>query len=591
MLVELSVVEQRYHAVMEVLGAGASKTEVAARYGVSRQSVHSWVRRYEEGGLAALADRSHRPRSHPWRMPPEVEAAVLELRRLHPRWGQRRLRHELARRGVEPVPSEASVYRILVRHQRIVPVARRRRREDYRRWERPGPMQLWQLDVMGGIYLADGREVKLVTGVDDHSRFCVIASVVERATGRAVCAAFGAALVAFGCPEEVLTDNGKQFTGRFGTPGPSTEVLFDRICRMNGIKHRLTKPRSPTTTGKIERFHQSLRRELLDDHGPFTDRTSVQAVIDGWREDYNTLRPHQSLDMATPASRFGPVLAGGLELRLPAQLSGVTAGGGPLEGPVEAVKEAVLGSPDAVEVDRIVPPSGNLAVAGQQFWFGPKHAGRAVTLWMDSTTVHVLLDGKRIKSVPSRLNTADLVRLRASGARAAGPAPAGRLAGPLATRLPVQVARTVNASGVVGLAGQQITVGVPLAGQRVTLRLDGPLLQVVADGILVRTLPCPIPPARRAYISDAQLSPLAPKTPQEPARVGRKVSARGSIQVCGQQLQVGMVHARTVVSVEVTDTTLHVFDLDGHRLRTVPRTTTKEVTRFKAYGTKNRTTG
>ena len=588
---ELSVVEQRYHAVMEVLAAGASKTEVAARYGVSRQSVHSWVRRYEQGGLPGLADRSHRPRSHPWQMPPEVEAAVLELRRLHPRWGQRRLRHELGRRGVEPLPSEASVYRILVRHELIVPVARRRRRADYRRWERPGPMQLWQLDVMGGIYLADGRELKLVTGVDDHSRFCVIASVVERATGRAVCAAFVAALGAFGCPEEVLTDNGKQFTGRFGTPGPSTEVLFDRICRMNGIKHRLTKPRSPTTTGKIERFHQSLRRELLDDHGSFTDRGAVQAVIDGWREDYNTVRPHQSLDMATPASRFRPVPADGLELRLPAQMADATSADGQAVRPVEPVGEAVLGSPEAVEVDRVVPPSGNLAVAGQQFWLGPKHAGRTVTLWLDSTTVHVSLDGKRIKTVPSRLSTADLVRLRASGARGAGPAPTGRLAGPLATRLPVQVARTVNASGVVGLAGQQITVGVPLAGRRVTLRLDGPLLQVVADGMLVRTLPCPIPLARRAYISDAQLSPLAPKTPQEPVRVGRKVSARGSIQVCGQQVQVGMVHARTVVTVEVTDTTLHVFDHDGHRLRTVPRTTTKEVTRFKAYGTKNRTTG
>lgn len=590
MLVELSVVEQRYHAVMEV-AAGASKTEVAARYGVSRQSVHAWVRRYEESGLSGLADRSHRPRSHPWQMPAGVEAAVLELRRLHPKWGQRRLRHELERRGVEPVPSEASVYRILVRHQLIVPVKRRRRREDYRRWERPGPMQLWQLDVMGGFWLADGRELKLVTGVDDHSRFCVIASVVERATGRAVCAAFAAALALFGCPEEVLTDNGKQFTGRFGTPGPSTEVLFDRICRLNGIKHRLTKPRSPTTTGKIERFHQSLRRELLDEHGPFADRGDAQAVIDGWREDYNTVRPHQSLDMDSPASRFRPAAVDGLELRLPAQLTSVTAADGQTGQQVEPVGEAVLGSPEAVEVDRIVPPSGNLAVAGQQFWFGPKHAGRPVTLWMDSTTVHVSLEGKRIKTVPSRLSTADLVRLRASGARAAGPAPAGRAPGRLAVRVPIEVARTVNASGVVGLAGQQIIVGVPLAGQRVTLRLDGPLMQVIADGVLVRTLPCPIQPERRAYISDAQLSPLPPKTPQGPVRVGRKVSARGSIQVCGQQIQVGMVHARTVVTVEVTDTTLHVFDEDGHRLRTVPRTTSKEVTRFKAYGTKNRTTG
>ena len=94
---------------------------------------------------------------------------------------------------------------------------------------------------------------------------CVMARVVERATGRAVCLAFSEALERYGAPEEVLTDNGKQFTDRFGRGG---EVLFDKICRRNGIAHRLTAPSSPTTTGKIERFHQTLRRELLDDAPP-----------------------------------------------------------------------------------------------------------------------------------------------------------------------------------------------------------------------------------------------------------------------------------------------------------------------------------
>ena len=110
------------------------------------------------------------------------------------------------------------------------------------------------------------REARIVTGVDDHSRYCVLARVVERATGRAICLAFTRGVGAHGAPEEVLTDNGKQFTGRFGRGG---EVLFDKICRRNGITHRLTQPRSPTTTGKIERFHQTLRRELLDDARPF----------------------------------------------------------------------------------------------------------------------------------------------------------------------------------------------------------------------------------------------------------------------------------------------------------------------------------
>jgi transposase InsO family protein len=104
-------------------------------------------------------------------------------------------------------------------------------------------MQLWQMDVTASLFLADGRECKVITGIDDHSRFCVIATVVLRATGRAVCLALVTATQAYGIPAEVLSDNGKQFTGRFGKPRPA-EVMFKRICRENGITQRLTKPRS-----------------------------------------------------------------------------------------------------------------------------------------------------------------------------------------------------------------------------------------------------------------------------------------------------------------------------------------------------------
>jgi transposase InsO family protein len=118
-------------------------------------------------------------------------------------------------------------------------------------------MQLWQLDIVGGVFLVDGAECKLVTGVDDHSRFCVIAAVVRRPTGRAVCAAFAAALVEFGVPDEVLTDNGKQFNARFARPAGG-EVLFDRICRENGIVHRLTAVRSPESS--VPRDHRAGHR-------------------------------------------------------------------------------------------------------------------------------------------------------------------------------------------------------------------------------------------------------------------------------------------------------------------------------------------
>lgn len=169
MLVELSVVEQRYHAVMEVL-AGIPITEVATRYRVSRQSIHTWVTRYREYGLAGLADRSHRPRTCPHQASGPVEALICELRRTHPKWGPRRLIYELDRREITPMPSRSTVYRVLIRAGLLEPVTRKRAREDYQRWERSAPMQLWQLDIMGGVFLTDGSEVKVVTGIDDHSR-------------------------------------------------------------------------------------------------------------------------------------------------------------------------------------------------------------------------------------------------------------------------------------------------------------------------------------------------------------------------------------------------------------------------------------
>ena len=114
-------------------------------------------------------------------------------------------------------------------------------------------------------------------GVDDHSRFVVIAAVVVEPTARVVCEAVIAAMATCGVSSEVLTDNGKQFTGRFIKPHPA-EVLFERICRENGIRTRLTKPRSPTTTGKIERWHKTLRRDFLDAAWPFPDLETAQAA-------------------------------------------------------------------------------------------------------------------------------------------------------------------------------------------------------------------------------------------------------------------------------------------------------------------------
>jgi transposase InsO family protein len=135
----------------------------------------------------------------------------------------------------------------------------------------------------------------------------VMAKVVERATSRAVCVAFAEALARFGVPEEIQSDNGKQFTDRFGKGG---EVMFDRICRKNGIRHRLTDPFSPNQNGKVERFHGTLRPDFLDQVQPFESVADAQTAVDVWVADYNANRPHQGLDATvpvTPADRFAPI--------------------------------------------------------------------------------------------------------------------------------------------------------------------------------------------------------------------------------------------------------------------------------------------
>lgn len=149
-LVNLSVVEQRHRAVLAV-ERGEPKSVVAAQFGVSRQTLHTWLTRYRAFGLAGLVDRSHRPSSCPHQASAEVESRVCELRRKHPRWGPQRIAHELATSapdGSTP-PGKSTVHRILRRHGLIEPGRRRAKRRAYRRWERATPMALWKSTSSG----------------------------------------------------------------------------------------------------------------------------------------------------------------------------------------------------------------------------------------------------------------------------------------------------------------------------------------------------------------------------------------------------------------------------------------------------------
>ena len=377
---ELSVAEQRYQAVLAVVSDGLSISQVASKVGVSRQTLHVWLARYEAQGLEGLVDRSHRPVSCPHQMPADVEAAVLELRRSRPYWGPRRLVFELAKRRVSPVPSESAVYRALVRAGMIDPRLRDRRSRKWKRWERGAPMELWQMDIVGGFPLADGTSAKALTGIDDHSRMCVCARLMSRERTRAVCDGLRAALAAYGAPEQILTDNGKVFTGRFNHP--PVEVLFDAICREHGIEHLLTQPRSPTTTGKIERFHRSLRAEFLSNRQPFTSLKTAQQALDEWVGDYNTNRPHQSLKMATPAQRFA---------------SAPTA----TVSPTSPAPDPTVARGDDW-VSRRVTTNGVVCVSWQQVSIGRYYAGARCDVHVDGDLLRFFIGDDLVKTAARR---------------------------------------------------------------------------------------------------------------------------------------------------------------------------------------------
>jgi hypothetical protein len=209
-----------------------------------------------------------------------------------------------------------------------------------------------------------------------------------RATSRAVCAHFAEAMARHGVPQEILTDNGKVFTGRFGRK--DSEVLFDRICRENGIDHLLTAPRRPQTTGKIERFHRTLRQEFLTGR-TFTDLGAAQAELDGWVRSYNTQRPHSALQMATPDSKFA------------------------LADPGRPADDSALSAKRRGDgwISRRVAANGIISVAWQQISCGKHRAGRTLDVHLDGPTLQIW-DGEELLKTVLRANQKEVRKKNAS---------------------------------------------------------------------------------------------------------------------------------------------------------------------------------
>jgi hypothetical protein len=235
----------------------------------------------------------------------------------------------------------------------------------------------------------------------------------------------------------------------------------------------------------------------------------------------------------------------------------------------------------------VIAPGGVLGVipAVQRIKMGAGQAGQLAHVWADEFTVHVLIGGQLVKTVPSSLDAEDLAVLKMRGASPAGPppaAPAPALAGALPGGTVIEVDRAVDGGGIADLAGQRVKIGAELARRRVTLRLDGHLMHVISGGVLAKTLPSPVPAADRAKLRGARIAAAALPAPVPgPVSVHRKVPKDGVIMVARQRLRVGASYAGKIVTVHVEDTHFRVT-CDGAEISLHPRAEQHPVTRWKA---------
>jgi hypothetical protein len=332
-----------------------------------------------------------------------------------------------------------------------------------------------------------------------------------------------------------------------------------------------------------------LRRELLDETGAFESIEAAQAAIDEWVHAYNTVRPHQSLDMATPASLFRSRVTDP-ELHPAADVSRPDEPASPI--PLMSPSDA-RGGPLPIEMEARVPPSGVIVIAGlQQLWVGKNYAGLTVTIWIDLSRIHILLADEVIKTVSSRVTTADLERLSLRGVRTGRPDPAEPTPAAIRSQgapTPVEIERTADRDGIVVVRGHELALGTGVAGTRVTLRFDVGLIHAWAGNMLLKTLPNPFSINEFRMIKGARLasSPLPPPPPAGPQGVQRRVPKDGVVMVAGQRLRVGRTHAGTIITIVVEDH--HFRVLDGIKeLSLHARTSTKPIRNFNAHRPRKR---
>ena len=288
-------------AVLKVVSAQLSVTAAAASCGISRGHLHRLLARYREGGLEAVEPRSRRPRASPQRTSVAVRDRIVALRTELVAGGldagPATIAWHLEREGLG-TPSTSTIRRLLHAAGLVVPEPHKRPRSSWIRFEAAAPNALWQSDFTHWR-LADSSEVEIISWLDDHSRYLLSCSACSRVSGDDVVSTFTAAGDAHGWPAATLTDNGAVYTSRF-TGGRNN---FEYLLAYLGIRQKNGSPAHPQTQGKIERFHQTLKRWLGQRPAPRT-LLELQSQLDAFRAAYNEQRPHRAVGRRTPAEAY-----------------------------------------------------------------------------------------------------------------------------------------------------------------------------------------------------------------------------------------------------------------------------------------------
>lgn len=298
---EQSIMLLRHEFVTLASQPDANIRALCRQYRISPTTGYTLLARFRAEGVAGLADRSRRPRSSPRLTPPATEAAVVTLRAEHPAWGGRKLAARLTALGHVAVPHPNTVTDILRRHH-LLPVPEDTRHRAWQRWEREAPNALWQMDFKGHFPTATARCHPL-TLLDDHSRFALCLAACPNEQTATVQAHLTAVFSRYGLPVAILCDNGSPW-GTVADHGHTALTVW--LLRL-GVAVLHGRPRHPQTQGKEERFHRTLKAELLTGR-VFADLPASQRAFDQWRDVYNCQRPHDALALAVPASRYQPSL-------------------------------------------------------------------------------------------------------------------------------------------------------------------------------------------------------------------------------------------------------------------------------------------